>query len=69
MGRCWAFTRMALKSAVSALAAICTWAMTSGIIFNNSYNSILPFRTTAIDDANIDIGLSSNRFETYTYHP
>ena len=34
----------------------------TGLIFNDANNAILPYRTNAEDDANIDIGLSSFRF-------
>ena len=35
----------------------------TGIIFNDANNAVLPYRTDAEDDGNIDIGLSSFRFK------
>ena len=34
-----------------------------GITFNDANNAILPWRNTAVDDSNIDIGLGSYRFK------
>ena len=35
----------------------------TGVIFNDANNAILPYRTNAEDDANIDIGHSNYRFQ------